>query len=1408
MLNSLNIGIDLGSSTAKLVVLDNQFNLLYKEYKRHNGKIKQVIIDMIEKIAETYKNSKIKIAMTGSAGMGLAERSGLSFIQEVIAITKAIKALYPEVQTLIELGGEDAKVVLFEQGKTPEMRMNGSCAGGTGSFIDQMATLLNVSFEELNEMSKNSKKKLFIASRCGVFAKTDVQAHLNKGEHKEDIARAVFNAVANQAVSVLLGGVEVKPKVLFAGGPLTFLSELRRAFYEVLVMDKENFILPDNAEVLVAIGAGIYANSLKETLAVDELLQKLRSEKNTKRTIRSLGPLFNNEQEYNEFKNRHNKLSILKASDDEIKDSKEFYLGIDAGSTTTKLILINENNKIIDSYYSSNEGNPLKVAINALKLFQGHLKSGKLKAAYATGYGEEFMNIALNLDGGIVETIAHFTAGSEFNDNLTYILDIGGQDIKAIKIENNVIAEIKLNEACSSGTERFIETFAKSLGLSLEEFVNKALFAPNPVDLGTRCSVFMNSKVKEALKDGVSVEDISAGLAYSIIKNALYKVIEIKNIEVLGENIFVQGGTFKNDAVLRAFELLTGKNVYRLNISEYMGALGAALYAKKFYAENKGYKTKFDINRIDDISYTKKTLQCQGCGNKCSVTMFRFDNNNIFYTGNRCEKFFSNRSRANRITENFFLEKEDMTFEFKGLDIKFPKINRNLPKIGLIRALSMYEHYPFFYSFFRKLGFNVVLSERTTQETYLKGIRSISVDTVCLPAKVAHGHVIDLVDKNVDRIFYPIIIYERYEGDDPVNSYNCPIVTGYGEVLKHSIKTDIPIDTIPMSFRYQKGIRENLYNYVKKYGFTREDIARAIGFGFNVEKKVYENQVRRAKELISKAKAEGKPLIVVLGRPYHLDPFINQGILDMIYDQGAYGITENALPGLYDETLNGVLPLTQWSYHNRLYLAAKWVNNFDYDKVAILQLTSFGCGPDAVVVDEVKAIAESRGRIAVSIKIDEMSNLGASKIRIRSLLEALKQNNSFKVKRRIYTKTFINKEDKKKTLLVPYFAKVYSELMVPVFEHLGYKLEILNDQSKEAVEEGLKYVHNDMCYPAVIVIGDVIKALKDKRFDPDNVVVGLSQTGGQCRASNYVPLMKKALVDAGFYNTPVVSLSTDGTTEGLSLNPIKLLKYSGIIFSIADALWKMRLSTRPYEVNKGDTLNLLDKLLKELVNELMQKKPTRHILKKFMRKAIKRFNSIPVQKSKEKKIGIVGEIYLKSNCFSNEFIIDFLEKRGYEVSIPTFIKFLEFDYFSESYNNKNKIQRDLPALLKQSVVRYVLNHYRNNVEDELKHYKHYRPEKNLEHAISSNINPLPLYLQFGEGWLLSMEIVEMIEQGIKDIIVLQPFGCISNNIVAKGIYRLLRDKFDLNLLSLDFDGSTSQVNVLNRLELFLKTKDE
>ncbi len=1396
----MRIGIDLGSTTTKVVIIDRNDNIIYKKYVKHNGYPIDVLLRILETVpSEIVVDREFSISITGSAGMGLSERAGFDFIQEVIALSKGVRKLYPNAEAIIEIGGEDAKFVYFSSSGVPEMRMNGSCAGGTGSFIDQMRVLLDVSYEELDEMAKHSTEELTIASRCGVFAKTDVQALLNQGKSKNDIAWAIFKAVALQYISTLIAGVEIKKDVIFAGGPLNFYSQLIRAFKELLKIGGE-FILPKDANILVAYGAAL-SSDLSKRYTFESIIEKIRYSKSKIKIEPTLDPLFTNKKEYEEFKKRHEKNSI--AYTKEISKDEPLFMGIDAGSTTTKLVIINEKKEIVGEFYKNNEGDPIGVVKEAFKKFKKYMH--QVKSIFVTGYGEELIKQAFKLNGSIVETFAHYRAGLEFNKDIDFILDIGGQDIKAIKIVDGFIENIELNEACSSGTGSFIETFSKTMGFSLDEFVEKALFAKNPIDLGTRCTVFMNSKVKDALRDGYSPEDIAAGLSYSVVKNALYKVIRITDISQLGENILVQGGTFKNDAVLRAFEKLTGKNVIRVKEAHIMGAYGSAIYAlEEYLKEGRKELFRFDEHILkEEIVKDKKTLTCKGCGNFCNVTMFIFNNGRKFYTGNKCERFFTNQDRAEIVEPNFFREKYRIFYE-DVINDKTIVCDREKPKVGIPLVLEIFEHFPFYYYLFKKLGFRLEVSHWTTESIYQKGITSIVVDNICLPAKVVHGHIVNLIEKNVDFIFYPLVQYEEKQDKDALNAYNCPVVTGYPVVIDNVFHKKIKIEYPTVSFVDRKLLFKSLQNFFEKYGVKKGEFKKAFDFASQKERELRDKYLELGYQIIEKAKKENKPLIIIAGRPYHIDPFINKGIFDIVNSLGGYAISEEVAASLYKGDLSPVVALTQWTYHNRMYKSVLWARQFDYKKVAVLQVTSFGCGPDAVTVDEMKGLAREGGILYMNIKIDEMVNLGAVKIRLKSLFYTLNSGHKLTPKKRKVARRY-NKDKDPKVIIAPYFQEIYNEVIKGGFERLGYKIIMPEKQTKASIEEGLKYVNNDMCYPAIIAIGDIIYQLKNLDFKPSEIAVGLTETGGQCRASNYSLHLKKAIVEAGFGDIPVAVLNTAAGNDDFKFNKLSLLRIFSIGFNIADAINRMKLSTRPYEKNKGTTDKLVKELSKELQSYMLEGDLTPRGMKKFLKKAVNAFNDVDVYNRKFERVGIVGEIYLKTNDFSNNFIIRYLENKGYEVEQPGFIKFLESDFFSVMFNLKNNIRKEIKKIITTFAMNQTMDFFFNIADKELQYYKRYRKEEPLKNVINENI--ITMAIQCGEAWLLPLEISVMAKKGIKYIISLQPWGCISNHIIAKGMVTKIKEIFpDINFTYFDYESSSTNVNIFNRLELFLSMK--
>lgn len=972
-----NLGIDVGSTTVKTVILDDD-EIIYNKYERHFSKVKETVDEQLKIIRDKFKGEKFKIAITGSAGLGIANTSGIEFVQEVYSAFVAVNKSYPDTDVVVELGGEDAKIIFLTGGV--EQRMNGSCAGGTGAFIDQMATLLGVTPDELNELSLKAEKIYPIASRCGVFAKSDIQPLLNQGAKKEDIAASIYQAVVDQTVSGLAQGRKIEGKVLFLGGPLSFLSGLRKAFVTTLKLDNENAVFPELAPCFMAYGSAIQAGQIAEPMTIDEALERILNAKTADNIV--VGePLFNSKEEYHDFVERHKK-SDLKYEDINTYEG-DAYLGIDAGSTTTKLVLITPDGKLLYNHYCSNKGQPLDIITEKIKeIYKLSDDRINIVSSAVTGYGEDLIKAGLGIDYGIVETVAHFKAAAHFCPDVDFIIDIGGQDIKCFKIKNNAIDSIMLNEACSSGCGSFIQTFAQAMGYEIADFANLGLFAKAPVELGSRCTVFMNSSVKQAQKDGASVEDISAGLSSSIIKNAIYKVIRAKSPEELGKNIVVQGGTFLNDAVLRSFELEMGRNVTRPAIAGLMGAFGCALYAKeKAKADGKEKSNIISSDEIESFSYTQTSAQCGRCGANCNLTIIRFSDGHRFISGNRCEKGAG--IKTENLPLNMFEHKYDIIRYYENIKPENP-----IAKVGIPLVLSFYDMLPFFHTMFTALGFEVVLSEESTRETYYKGQQTIPSDTVCYPAKLAHGHIESLLEKGVDFIFYPCMSYNVDEGGSD-NHYNCPVVAYYPELLKANmpVLNDDNFISPYVDINKKNHTAKAVSRALKKYGITKSMV-------YDVLDKAYSNEVRyrrgietKSKEIIADARSKGQKIIVLAGRPYHIDPEINHGIHKLITSLGLAVITEDSVSNLIDVPPLDVL--NQWTYHSRLYRAAEYVST--QPDMQLVQLVSFGCGIDAVTTDEVRAILEENGKLYTQLKIDEINNLGAAKIRMRSLVASLEE---------------------------------------------------------------------------------------------------------------------------------------------------------------------------------------------------------------------------------------------------------------------------------------------------------------------------------------------------------------------------------------------------------------------------------
>ena len=1126
MENILHVGLDVGSTTVKIVVIDSNKKEIYSDYTRHFSDTKNTVCKVLESLPERFPNSKFTIALTGSGAMSAATFLGLPFIQEVVACKRAVEKFIPQTDVVIELGGEDAKIIYFDQ--SIEQRMNGTCAGGTGAFLDQMASLLDTDTAGLNELAKDYTTIYPIASRCGVFAKTDVQPLINEGAEKSDIAASIFQAVVNQTISGLACGRPIRGTVAFLGGPLNYLPELRKRFIETLHLKPEEIVVPDEAHLLVAKGACLDAID-NTPISIDELKQKIHNLRiSHDNTTNPVEPLFNSEEEYEEFKKRHEKAKVPR------KDLKDFqgdcFIGIDAGSTTTKLVLTDNEDNLLYSLYGSNEGNPLKSVMGMLKeLYSVLPEKAKIRFSGVTGYGEKLIQTALNVDLNEIETIAHYTAAKKFQPDVTSIVDIGGQDMKYIRLKNGAIDNIMLNEACSSGCGSFIETFAKSLNLSIEKFVQEAIVSKRPVDLGSRCTVFMNSKIKQAQKEGYSVGDISAGLSYSVIKNAIQKVMKVRDVSTLGDHIVVQGGTFYNDAVLRAFEKIVGKNVVRPDISGLMGAYGVAILARQQYEANfdmEYYSTITKNDDLDKLEIKVSHARCNRCENHCLLTINTFNNGHKHISGNRCEKG-AGIVTGNSELPNLIRYKQERLFNYKPLDEK------DAPRgtIGIPRVLNMYEDYPFWFTFFTSLGFRVIISEKSNRKTYEKGMESMPSESVCYPAKLSHGHIISLIQSGIKTIFYPCMPYSRKEYEKADNHYNCPIVISYSEVLKNNVEElknpDIKFLNPFLPFDAKNLTKRILeLDEFKEYNFNKKELMEAAKKA-EEEYQHFKNDIyekgKEAVEYIDKNNLKG---IVLAGRPYHSDPEINHGIDTLITSLGLCVLTEDSVANQV-EAKRPLRVVDQWVFHARLYAAAEFVGH--HDNLELIQLNSFGCGVDAVTTDQVEEILSSYGKMYTLIKIDEVNNLGAVRIRIRSLLASMNKrlaakndeanDGNYGINKKIFTKEM----KKDYTILCPQMAPIHFELLETAMRTAGYNLVLLRECTQKTVETGLKYVNNDACYPSILVTGQMIEALESGKYDPNKTALIMSQTGGGCRATNYIGFIRKALKDAGYPNIPVIS---------------------------------------------------------------------------------------------------------------------------------------------------------------------------------------------------------------------------------------------------------------------------------------------
>ena len=1395
------LGIDIGSTTVKIAILDDAHHILFSDYKRHYANIRETLSSLLEDAYKKLGNITLHPMITGSGGLTLANHLGVPFVQEVIAVATSLKELAPKTDVAIELGGEDAKIIYFEGGNV-EQRMNGICAGGTGSFIDQMASLLQTDAAGLNEYAKDYHSLYTIAARCGVFAKSDIQPLINEGATKEDLSASIFQAVVNQTISGLACGKPIRGHVAFLGGPLHFLSELKAAFIRTLKLDEEHTIELDNSHLFAAIGSAL--NAKEEVFyTMEEMVGKLSSDIKMEFEVERMEPLFASETEYEEFKVRHSRHHIATADLTTYKGN--CYLGIDAGSTTTKIALVSEDGSLLYSFYSSNDGSPLKTAIRSIKEIYNLLpECAKIVRSCSTGYGEALLKAAFLLDDGEVETVAHYYAAAFFDPDVDCILDIGGQDMKCIKIKNQTVDSVQLNEACSSGCGSFIETFAKSLNYSVEDFAHTALFAEHPIDLGTRCTVFMNSKVKQAQKEGASVSDISAGLAYSVIKNALFKVIKVSSASELGKNIVVQGGTFYNDAVLRSFEKIADCEAIRPDIAGIMGAFGAALIARERYSE--GYETTMlPIEKINTLQFETSMAKCKGCTNNCRLTINKFTGGRQYISGNRCERGLGKQKNENGVP-NLFDYKLKRIFDYEPLPADEAKRGR----VGIPRVLNMYENYPFWFTFFTKLGYQVVLSPVSNRKIYELGIESIPSESECYPAKLAHGHVKWLIDQKVDFIFYPALFYERNESPEANNHYNCPIVTSYSENIKNNVEEitsgQMRLRNPFMSFRDEKTICDALTAEFKE--INTEEIIAAVYEAWKELANARKDMQKKGEEVLTYLKETGGRGIVLAGRPYHIDPEINHGIPELINSYGIAVLTEDSVSHLAKPE-RPLIVSDQWMYHSRLYAAASYVKTVD--NLDLIQLNSFGCGLDAVTTDQVNDILSGSDKIYTCLKIDEVNNLGAARIRIRSLLSAIRVREQ-KHKERTIRSSAIHKvvftEEMRKnyTILCPQMSPIHFDVLEPAFNACGYNFEVLPNDNKHAVDVGLKYVNNDACYPSLMVVGQIMDALLSGKYDLNKVAVIMTQTGGGCRATNYVGFIRRALEKAGMPQVPVISLNMAGieSNPGFHLNAELLMRAAyGAVFG--DIFMRCVYRMRPYEKEKGSVEAVHQKWLKRCQEFVSAKHMSFFKFRKMCRQMITDFDAIPITEEPKPRVGIVGEILVKFAPAANNHLVELLESEGAEAVVPDLLDFMLYCFYNQIYKADHLGTSKKAALISKLGIE-ALEFLRGNARKAFEKSKHFTPPVRIYQTVEYAKTIVSIGNQTGEGWFLTGEMVELIHSGVNNIVCTQPFGCLPNHVVGKGVIKELRRQYPLsNIVAIDYDPGASEVNQLNRIKLMLST---
>ena len=1423
----LGLGIDVGSTTVKLVICNmSSGTILHARYRRHFAKQTDTVRELLAEAAELFPNEKMRGAVCGSGGKPVAEKLDLPYVQEVVANAAAICRLYPQTKTAIELGGQDAKIIFFttdpETGisSANDMRMNGSCAGGTGAFIDEIAMLLNVRTDDFNALASQGKTVYDISGRCGVFAKTDIQPLLIQGAKREDIALSVFHSMAKQTIGGLSQGLAIDPPVIFEGGPLCFNRKLIDVFAQRLFLKDKDILIPEHPETIVALGAALSTDSLFKnstpTHTLAYLLEKLDTSKCEHIKSRSTAPFFSSDTEKERFIKRHTQ-ELIEPKNAAVTEMIEAYIGIDSGSTTSKIVIIDKNDQVIDTFYAPNKGEPIEVVRRGLlDLLHKYEKLGTklhILGVGSTGYGEEMIAKAFGADYHTVETVAHARGCLQYDPDVTFILDIGGQDMKAIWINDGIITNILLNEACSSGCGSFLENFASSLGIGVDDIAEKAFSSMNPAALGSRCTVFMNSTIINEQREGRLPEDLMAGLCRSIIENVFTKVVRLSNTQSLGDNIVVQGGTFKNLAVVKAMEDYVGKSVRLAPFPGEMGAIGAALLAKEHLSDRKS--SFIGTKALSDFSYEIKSgISCTGCGNRCKLTVIDFGVRGAYVTGNRCEKGLNYGTGKKTLTKSqrardLFAERE------KRLFAKYPceqvRDDQRIT-IGLPRVLEFWDSMPFWSTFFRSLGYDVRYSSSSSRKRYEQGLSYVASDTICFPAKIVHGHILDLAEQNVDRIFFPYIMHIPPEGKDKMSPYVCSVVQGYPMVIKNNQNPEtiygVPFDTPVFHWFKENERKKQIIQYAQKsLGASASEAKKAFAFAQQALLSFRNGLCSDGKELLEETKKQGKFAVVLAGRPYHSDPMVNHGVSKLFSDMGIPVLPVDALPELNDVDLtNTTIEITN-NFHTRMLAGAMIAA--EREELQYVQLISFGCGHDAILSDEIVRILKERSnKYPLALKIDESDAAGALNIRIHSFVESVIMN---KTKRGVIETSplpapspykFYHKEKKKRTLLVPNISPESSAILGSILEKEGFIFKGVPIGNTSEIRLGKKFVHNDICFPAQMVIGELIGEIQKGGYRQDEVAVAMVKFQCDCRMSHYAALLRKALDNAGYHEIPVVTtdiLDTKNMHPGVHLLGVTAAAEAVWGFMMLDILKELVRKIRPYECIKGDTDKIYEQCVNDIANGL---KSGIGKAKQAFERSIERLKKVRYDRSTLKRtVFVTGELLVTYHPGSNFGIEKYLEDNGLETIFPRLTDQLRKDFFASGEEIKH-YNANIPPY--PFVVSSFFNAVQKSLEKMAQSHPLYSKGMRPEKLYSDVQDIIPSTLSCGEGWLMAAEINHYAKKGTRSFVILQPFGCLPNHICGRGVIKSLKERYPgIQILPLDLDPDTSFANVENRLQMLV-----